>query len=593
MTDTTNMSVMTTAVTTREGTIEDADRFSGLRQYIGFIPALLLLGLFFILPLALIVAYSFWRVIDYRIVTEWTLENYQYFFSVPVYARNLLVTVIVAAASTAITIALAFPFAYWVTRYVSRRIQKPLLILLIIPLWTSYLLRIYAWISILGEQGALNRFLSWGGLRTEAMSSLLYDRPAVVLVLVYLYFPFAALILYTALDGFDWRQLKSAMDLGSSPLGAIRRVMLPQIRPAITTAVVLVLIPTLGEYLVPQLIGGARGLMIGNLITNFFMGAQYARGAAASLLIVAIIVLLLATFRRSLEIRGGTGATTVSHKIESASGRASLVRALLYAYGASIYLFLFAPIALLVMFSFNANRIGTFPITGWTLEWYRSVFSNFQIQDAFLTSVSVAAQVTVIAVVVGTSAAFAIVRSRLKYRNAVRVVLLLPIMIPGLLIGVSLLVLFGSALGMRLSMQTAVIGQSVFISPFVMLIVSARLRTFDERLEHAASDLGANALRRLRHVVMPILLPSVFAGALFAFTLSIDEFIITLFLIGGHNTLPMYIFTQLRFGITPEVNALAALLLGASFSLVGLSVSLPAVYQRIHRRYAVRPGGNA
>jgi ABC-type spermidine/putrescine transport system permease subunit II len=156
----------------------------------------------------------------------------------------------------------------------------------------------------------------------------------------------------------------------------------------------------------------------------------------------------------------------------------------------------------------------------------------------------------------------------------------LPIMIPGLLIGISLLVLFTSVFHWQLSEQTAVIGQAVYTTPFVMLLVAARLQGFDPALERAASDLGANTFRRMRHVVLPLIMPAVFAGALFAFTLSLDEFIITLFLIGAQNTLPIYIYTQVKFGITPEVNALATLLLGASILLIGIAFVLPGAIRR-------------
>jgi ABC-type spermidine/putrescine transport system permease subunit I len=281
---------------------------AALAQYAGFVPALVLYGAFFAVPLGLIVAYSFWKVVDYDVVHDWTLDNYRYFFSVPTYVRTMWATVWVSVLATALTIAVALPFAYWLVRYVPRRLQKPLLVLVILPFWTSYLLRVYSWLNILGEQGAINRFLHWTGATKEPLSFFLYDRPAVVLVLVYLYFPFAALTLYASLERFDWDLFKAAMDLGATPFRAFRRILLPEIRPGITTAVIFVFIPILGEYLAPQLVGGTRGVMIGNLIVNFFTGAQYTRGAAAALLIAALIVVLLVIFRRSLEVKDPYGA---------------------------------------------------------------------------------------------------------------------------------------------------------------------------------------------------------------------------------------------------------------------------------------------
>ena len=267
-------------------------------------------------------------------------------------------------------------------------------------------------------------------------------------------------------------------------------------------------------------------------------------------------------------------------ELEVVSPRAGLMRAALSVWAILVYVFLFAPIVLLVAFSFNANKYGTFPFTGWTTEWYRQVVHDYQIKDALATTLKVALFVTLVSTVVGTAAAFPLVRSRLPFRSGVRVGMTLPIMIPGLLIGVSLLVFLTNVFHQQLSVWTAIVGQCVYTTPFVLLIVASRLQGFDMSLERAASDLGANTFRRLRYVVLPLIAPAVFAGALFAFTLSLDEFIITLFLIGGSNTLPLYIYTQVKFGITPEVNALATLLLLASLVLIALAFAVPPATRR-------------
>ena len=276
----------------------------------------------------------------------------------------------------------------------------------------------------------------------------------------------------------------------------------------------------------------------------------------------------------------------MAHDVEVLSRRGRFFRGLLGCYAIFIYVFLFAPIGLLVLFSFNANRYGTFPITGWTLTWYRQAFSDYQVQDAVRTTIKIALQVTVISAVVGTAAAFPLVRSRLPFREGFRIILILPIMIPGLLIGVSLLVLFTSTFHRTLSPETAVIGQAVYTTPFVILLVAARLQGFDTALERAAADLGANAFQRLRRVILPLIFPAILAGALFAFTLSLDEFIISYFLIGANNTLPIFIYTQIKFGITPEVNAVATLLLAGSLLLLALAFLLPQLVRRVRVRGA-------
>src|SRR5262249_2253932 len=260
------------------------------------------------------------------------------------------------------------------------------------------------------------------------------------------------------------------------------------------------------------------------------------------------------------------------------SPRARAARGLLTGYAFLIYLFLFTPIVLLVLFSFNNNQYSSFPITGWTTAWYRQVFSDYQIQDALRTTLKVALMVTAVSVVLGTGAAFPLVRGRLRFPAGLRVTMTLPIMIPGILIGISLLVLFTQTLHLTLSWKTAVIGQSLYTTPFVLLLVAARLEGFDRNGGRAASDLGANSFNRLRLVVLPLIFPAILAGALFAFTLSFDEFVITYFIIGASNTLPIYIYTQIRFGITPEVMALASLALVSSIAVTWLASARPAEY---------------
>src|SRR3989440_9558893 len=273
----------------------------------------------------------------------------------------------------------------------------------------------------------------------------------------------------------------------------------------------------------------------------------------------------------------------MAREAEVLSPRARASRGLLTCYGLSIYLFLFAPIVLLVLFSFNANTYGSFPITGWTTKWYAQVFGDYQIQDALRTTLKVGLEVTLVSVLLGTAAAFPLVRAGLPFPAGFRVAMTLPIMIPGILIGICLLVLFTQVVKVPLSPSTAVIGQSLYTTPFVLLLVAARLQGFDRNLERAAGDLGANTFNRLRLIVLPLIFPAILAGALFAFTLSFDEFVITYFIIGGYNTLPIYIYTQIKYGITPEVNALASLLLMASIVLLGIAFTLPGTIRAVRR----------
>jgi spermidine/putrescine transport system permease protein len=246
----------------------------------------------------------------------------------------------------------------------------------------------------------------------------------------------------------------------------------------------------------------------------------------------------------------------------------------------------------MVAFSFDASQTPSFPIQGPTLHWYDVMINNRQLLSAVGNTVSVSLIVAVLATIIGTMAAFVLVRGRLRYPNGVRIAFTMPIMVPGVLIGISLLIFFSRAVHANLSLMTVIAGQLVVTVPFVVLIVASRLQSFDRKLEWAAADLGASPRRTLRHVVLPLIAPAILAGALICITLSIDEFVITWFTVGNQLTLPTYIYTKIKFGVTPEVNAVATVMLGATLLIFGIaSVVLGRGRRRLpgRRRRAATP----
>jgi spermidine/putrescine transport system permease protein len=274
-----------------------------LRQLAPFVPAgLILVGLFFV-PLALMFVFSLWETNEnLDVVPTWTLHNYQNFFDNPAYVRTLLKTLLMGAIVTVTCLAGAFAVAYFLARYVSRRWARFALLVIIVPFWSSYLLRVYSWQAILGERGAVNQVLMSLGLISEPSRLFVYNDIGTFIVLVYVYVPFAALVLYASLDRFDFTQLTAAQDLGASPYRAFRHVLVPQIRPGIITACIFVFIPILGEFLTPSMVGGASGLLIANLVANFFKNALVPEGAAVGFMIAALVLLLLIVFRRYLRV---------------------------------------------------------------------------------------------------------------------------------------------------------------------------------------------------------------------------------------------------------------------------------------------------
>jgi spermidine/putrescine transport system permease protein len=250
------------------------------------------------------------------------------------------------------------------------------------------------------------------------------------------------------------------------------------------------------------------------------------------------------------------------------SPHARLTRRLLWVLAVAVLAFLYLPIAFMILLSFNQPRTVGLPITGFTLDWYASALNNRLLLDALKNSIVVALAVAALASIIGTMAAFVLVRGRLRFPGVARVMATLPIMLPGFLLGLGILIFLRRILDLELSLWTVLVGHLVITVPFVILIVAARLQGFDRFLEWAAADLGADGWQTVRFVILPLTWPAILAGALISVTLSIDEFVVTFFTIGPQATLPMYIYTQVRFGVTPEVNAIATIMLVATLALL-------------------------
>ena len=236
-------------------------------------------------------------------------------------------------------------------------------------------------------------------------------------------------------------------------------------------------------------------------------------------------------------------------------------------YGGAVYVFLYTPIAMLVLLSFNDSNAITLPWGGFTLRWYWALAENQSLFVSLKNSLTLGLTTAVVSTVIGCLAAFAF-RHRFRGQVGVMRLLLLPFVIPGLTIGVALLLLF-HAVGVRPGLLTTTLVAHVgFTLPYVFVLISTRLHRFDESLEEAAMDLGADEFATFWHVTFPLIRPGIIGSALFAFTLSFDEFIRTLFTIGNDNTLPIQIWSMLGSMVSPELNAIATLIVAASIALV-------------------------
>jgi spermidine/putrescine transport system permease protein len=258
------------------------------------LPPLFWVAAFLLTPYLLLFCYSFWAVTPAEaIVHQWNFDNYRELARVPMYPEVLLRSMRIAGSVTLLALLLGYPLAYFVSFHAGR--HKDLLYqLVIIPLWISYLVRAYAWKTILGNDGVLNTLLQYLHITQHPISFLLYSPFAVVLTLTHIYTPFVFLPIYASLEHIPRKLVEASQDLGASPWQTFRRVILPLSLPGVVAGATFAFVLSLGDFLAPLLLGGPSGIMISNVVVSLF-GAAYnwPLGAAISLCMLVLVVTLL------------------------------------------------------------------------------------------------------------------------------------------------------------------------------------------------------------------------------------------------------------------------------------------------------------
>jgi spermidine/putrescine transport system permease protein len=284
-----------------------------------------------------------------------------------------------------------------------------------------------------------------------------------------------------------------------------------------------------------------------------------------------------------------SSAQTKTQAPARATARRTLGDTLLGAHSAAMYFFLYAPIVILVAFSFTTDSFGV-RWTGFTFDWYVRLFEDERLMTAALNTLFVALISTIFATIIGTTTAMAMERYRFRGRSGVDALLYLPIVVPEVVMALSLLAFFAFAFGViqsltgwapRFGLGTVIVSHIAFTISFVVIVIRASLKGFDRRLEEAARDLGANEWQTFRHITLPLIMPGIIGGALLAFTISLDDFIITFFTTGpGISLLPVEVYGQVKRAITPKINAISTMMLLLSMTLVFLSQFVQQRQQR-------------
>lgn len=535
-------------------------------------PAVAVLVVGVLAPIGLLAVYSLWATVDQEIVREWTLENYARFFQGSEYWQSLLKSFFFVGIASATTMLLTFPFAYFVATKVRPDRRTIWVILAVLPFFTSYLIRVLVWMNLLGDEGVLNSLLMRVGLVGEPLEGLGANRYGIVITFVYLLFPLAFLTTYVVIERMNPALLDAGADLGAPPLQRLMRVTLPIARSGLLAGFIFCFIAMLGDYVTPLLIGGTEGYMFSNLITNQFgSSVQWGFGAALALILMAAIFLLL------FAIRSVTGAAdevgSFSRAFTPSRSRGLRLYSLLY------LLFLYSPIVLLILLAFNARRTIGLPITGLTFTWFQEALDDPLLLISLRNSLQVAIVAVVVSVLLGTPAAVYLARRRGQWRNGTLLVLALPMFMPPMLLGLAIIIGL-DAIGLSRGLWTITLGHIVLTLPIVTFLVLVRLEGLDQNLELAAMDLGASPRVALLRVSAPQAMPGIVAAALIAFAVSMDEFILTSLVTGSDSTLPLYIFGQMRFSISPTVVAVSAVLLVTSALLLVAGVLIASIGRR-------------
>jgi len=481
---------------------------------------------------------------------------------------------------------------------------------------------------ILGRNGVLNYLLLSLGIIDQPVK-LLFNSVGVHIGMVNMLLPYMILTLYSVMKGIDKDLLKAARNLGASATKAFFHVFLPLSLPGIGAGSLLVFILGVGYFVIPSLMGGRKETMIAQLISNqvsTMMKWEFAAALSLVLLVVTAIFIMIFNHYLGLDrIWGGEGKDSgkkmketgkvkrfdsmhrnslFKKKINNLTPKIAWVyreyrffssewvqksakvikTSFFYIFCISVFLFLAAPIFVIIPMSFNSLEYLSFPPKGFSLRWYENYFASERWISATIVSFKVAGVTALMGSILGIPASIGLVRGRFSGKNLVNTFIMFPIIIPSIIISIANYFLF-TKLRLIGSTFAIALGHSVITIPLIVTIISANMKGFDETLEKAARNLGAGPVRTFLYVTLPILAPGVISAAFFAFMRSFDEVVIALFMCGPTTrTLPMRMWEGIREEIDPTIAAVSSLLIGFCISILAISELLRRRSEKIRTR---------
>ena len=538
-------------------------------------PGLLFLAVFFVWPVAQLLGLS---AVDPD-SGALSASSYQRIAATDVYLRVLGITFRIAGWTALWSLLVAYPLAYWLAR-LPDMFRGRMLLFVMVPFWTSYLVKTFAWMLILGRTGVINSLLTGAGVADQPLS-LINNQFGVMVGMVHAMVPLAVMTMLPVMTGIDRRLVQAAQTLGAAPVRAFWLVYFKLSLPGVAAAGLLVFISSLGFFIVPAFLGGRQETMLAQLIitqVQELLNWSFAGALSAMMLAAALVSCVVYDRVFGLSTIAGGAAQVGTGRIRdlglailsvvagAAAKLADVVRAvlgkticarLLPGFCWLVIAFLVLPTLLVIPIAFTSSQFLQFPPPGYGLSWFETYFSSPLWIQATIRSFIVAFVTALAATAIGGFTALALANSRTRWGGLIFAFFLAPMIVPRIVIAVGLFYLF-ARMGLIATDVGLVIGHTVLAIPFTLVTIAAVLKTYDQRLDQAAATLGANRVRTLTGITIPLVKGGLVAAFLFAFITSFDELTIAIFVSGGiKTTLPKQMWDDMILQLNPTLAAVS------------------------------------
>jgi len=562
------------------------------------VPGLVFLLYFFCYPVGQLLWLSFTTRAG-----AFATDQYVRLFTSPLYLTVMANTFKISLLVAVLCVLLGYPVAYYLANATPQR-RAQLIIWVLVPFWTSFLVRAFAWMVLLAHNGPITNVVNWA-LGADPPVKLLYNFFGTMVGTTQALLPMAILVMTSVMQGIDTNLVKAAATLGGRPGQGFWRIYFPLSFPGVAAAGLLTFITSLGFFITPALLGSPRETMIAQMIltqVQELLNWRFAGAISLLLLVLALIVFALYDRLTGLSDSGAAERTAGRRRglisgiaaslgglLLSALGRLSDVVALaaerlvpprgdrprrqlggmvLKLVVGLMLVFLVAPALVVIPVSFTGGAFIELPPAGFSLRWYQAYLGSSVWVGATIVSLVVGVVAGLLTTIIGTAAAFVLVRARFFGKQAVLALFLAPLIIPRIIIAVALFYLF-ARLGLVGTAAALVIGHTVLALPFVVVTVMSVLKSYDDRYDQAALTLGATPARTLRHVTLPLISPGIIAAFLFGFVTSFDELTIALFVSAGTvTTLPKMMWSDLILQVNPTLAAVSSVILVLASAIV-------------------------